>query len=98
MNYRHNLISLNTDGDDLSEEFKIILDIIEKNLMDEHLIWAYRFHQEMEFGPRWRIITFHIIDTCADTPEERIKLLSCLTVMLSVTVTDMRESQAQTII
>ena len=82
MNHRRNLISLNTDGNDYTEEFKIILNLIDVNHMREGYMFAYRFHQsmELEFGPNWRAICFIVIDVCASSTEERMELLSCLKV------------------
>lgn len=80
MNHLHNLISINTDGNDFNEEFQIILNLIELNHMKESYMFSYPFHQamELEFGIQWRAISFIIIDLCASSSEERIELLGCL--------------------
>jgi hypothetical protein len=84
MNHRHNLISINTDGNDFKEEFKIILDLIELNDMKDSYMFSYPFHQamELEFGVQWRAVAFIIFDACSSSTEERLELLKCLKVNL----------------
>lgn len=82
MNYRHNLITLNTDGNDFAEEFKLIKELIKLNNMKDSSDQAYSFHlsMEREFGERWRLVCFHIIDQSCFDPDERLELLKALTI------------------
>lgn len=82
MDYRKNMITLNTDGDDFQSEFNFIKNLIEVNDINSGIgnIQGLHIFMEAEFGPLWRIICFHIIDVSSNDPDERMELLQALKV------------------